>query len=214
MYLARFSNDVAPANRERALKSMRRSSMPHARRGWMPVIPLTRAHGGPALQFEVALTGLDQLEEFRHRGAGSKDKTNDWMHAFSEILLAPPAVEILRTEEHPRPVPIQRCAWRVLSAAGPRSWLGLASAGTPEHPPARPGDHRAQRRHHARSLRSQRRLHRPSYPCDDDAISPIPSSPLCTAAPRSPKPSWPCHLDGCAPPAGDCAIDSIQCGCG
>ena len=63
------------------------------------LIPLTRAHGGPALQFEVALTKLDQLEDFRHRGAGSKDKTGDWMHGFSEILLAPPAVEILRTEE-------------------------------------------------------------------------------------------------------------------
>ena len=36
------------------------------------LIPLTRAHGGPALQFEVGLTSLDQLEEFRHRGAGSK----------------------------------------------------------------------------------------------------------------------------------------------
>jgi hypothetical protein len=63
------------------------------------LIPLTRAHGGPALQLEVALTKLDQLEEFRHRGVGSKNKTADWMHAFSEILLAPPAVEILRVDE-------------------------------------------------------------------------------------------------------------------
>jgi hypothetical protein len=101
MYLARFSYDVAPANRERALKSMRQELDAARKKGLDAriLIPLTRAHGGPALQFEVALKSLDQLEEFRHRCAGSKNKTGDWMHAFSEILLAPPAVEILRTEE-------------------------------------------------------------------------------------------------------------------
>ena len=101
MYLARFSYDVAPANRERALKSMRQELEAARKKGLEAriLVPLTRAHGGPALQFEIALTSLDQLEEFRHRGAGSKDKTGDWMHAFSEVLLAPPAVEILRTED-------------------------------------------------------------------------------------------------------------------
>jgi hypothetical protein len=101
MYLARFSYDVAPANRERALKAMRQELDAARKKGLDAriLIPLTRAHGAPALQFEVALTKLDQLEEFRHRGAGSKDKTGDWMHGFSEIPLAPPAVEILRTEE-------------------------------------------------------------------------------------------------------------------
>ena len=99
MYLARFSYDVAPANRERALKSMRQELDAARKKGLDAriLVPLTRAHGGPALQFEVALTKLDQLEDFRNRGAGSKDR--NWMHAFSEILLAPPAVEILRTEE-------------------------------------------------------------------------------------------------------------------
>ena len=101
MYLARFSYDVAPANRERALKSIRQELDAARKKGLDAriLVPLTRAHGGPALQFEVALTSLDQLEEFRHRGAGSEDKTSNWMHDFSEILLAPPAVEILRTEE-------------------------------------------------------------------------------------------------------------------
>ena len=101
MYLARFFYDVAPANRDRALKSMRHELDAARKKGLDAriLIPLTRAHGGPALQFEVALTKLDQLEDFRHRGAGSKDKTGDWMHAFSEILLAPPAVEILRVED-------------------------------------------------------------------------------------------------------------------
>ena len=104
MYLARFSYDVAPANRQRALDSIHQE-LETARESGLEariLIPLTRAHGGAALQFEVALESLDQLETFRHRGAGSKDKSGDWMHAFSEILLAPPAVEILRIEE-PRP---------------------------------------------------------------------------------------------------------------
>jgi hypothetical protein len=101
MYLARFSYDVTSRDRERALQSMHQEIDASRKKGLEAriLIPLTRAHRGPALQFEVALTKLDQLEEFRHRGAGSKDKTGDWMHAFSEILLAPPAVEILRVEE-------------------------------------------------------------------------------------------------------------------
>ena len=45
------------------------------------------------------LTSLDQLEEFRHRSAGSPNEASNWMRAFSEILLAPPAVEILRVEK-------------------------------------------------------------------------------------------------------------------
>jgi hypothetical protein len=101
MYLARFSYDVAPANRQRALDSIRHE-LEAARMNGLDariLIPLTRAHGGAALQFEVALTSLDQLEGFRSRGVGSPEATNDWMHAFSEILLAPPAVEILRVEE-------------------------------------------------------------------------------------------------------------------
>jgi len=79
MYLARFSYDVAPANREQALKSMHHELEAARKKGLHAriLIPLTRAHGGPALQFEVALTKLDQLEDFRHRGAGSKDKTGD-----------------------------------------------------------------------------------------------------------------------------------------
>jgi len=101
MYLARFSYDVAPTNRERALESMHHEFQAARTRGLEAriLIPLTRAQGGPALQFEVAVTSLDQLEDLRHRGGGTPDETNNWMHAFSEILLAPPAVEILRFEE-------------------------------------------------------------------------------------------------------------------
>ena len=60
---------------------------------------VTRGHGnGAALQFEVELTDLDQLDQFRSRGVGSAQETGNWMHAFSEILAAPPCVEILRFE--------------------------------------------------------------------------------------------------------------------
>jgi hypothetical protein len=59
---------------------------------------LTRAHGAAALQFAIELTTLDQLEDFRQEGVGSKKKTGDGMHKFSEILLSPPVVEILRVD--------------------------------------------------------------------------------------------------------------------
>ena len=100
MYLARFSYDIAPSNRQRALELMHREVNAAHERGLEAriLIPLTRAHGGPALQFEMALKSLDQLDEFRQRGSGGPKETSNWMQAFSEILLAPPAVEILRVD--------------------------------------------------------------------------------------------------------------------
>jgi hypothetical protein len=98
MYLARFSYDVLPINRQRAIDFIRReveaarSNSLNARL----LVPLTRGQGGAALQFEVELTSLDQLDQFRSRGVGSDQETGNWMHAFSEILLSPPGVEILR----------------------------------------------------------------------------------------------------------------------
>ncbi len=98
MYLARFSYDVLPANRQAAIDFIHReveaarSSGLNARL----LIPLTRGSGGAALQFEVEMTSLDQLDQFRSRGVGSDQETANWMHAFSAILLSPPAVEILR----------------------------------------------------------------------------------------------------------------------
>jgi len=50
------------------------------------------------LQFEVELQKLDQLDQFRNRGIGSSKETSNWMHAFSEVLTAPPAVEILHVD--------------------------------------------------------------------------------------------------------------------
>jgi hypothetical protein len=100
MYLARFSYDVLPINRQRAVELIRRE-VEAARQGGLSarlLVPLTRSHGGAALQFEVELSSLDQLDQFRQRGVGSGEETADWMQSFSEILVAPPAVEILRVD--------------------------------------------------------------------------------------------------------------------
>jgi hypothetical protein len=63
------------------------------------LVPLTRSQSTSALQFELELANLDQLDQFRERGVGSDEETGHWMHDFSEILLSPPLVEILRVEE-------------------------------------------------------------------------------------------------------------------
>ncbi len=103
MYVARFSYDVLPVNRQRAIDFIRREiEAAHEKRlKARLLVPLTRGQAGAALQFEVELTDLDQLDRFRHEGAGSSKETANWMHAFSEILVAPPHVEILRVDEKP-----------------------------------------------------------------------------------------------------------------
>jgi hypothetical protein len=100
MYLARFSYDVLPTDRERAIALIRREVEAARRTGRNArlLVPLTRGHGGAALQFEVDLASLDQLEQVRHGGPGKED-IGDLMQSFSEILLAPPSVEILRVDE-------------------------------------------------------------------------------------------------------------------
>jgi hypothetical protein len=101
VYLARFSYDVLPVNRQSAIEFIRREVEAARAAGLNArlLVPLTRGQGGAGLQFEVELTELDQLDQFRHRGVGSGEETGDWMRAFSEILLAPPGVEILRVDE-------------------------------------------------------------------------------------------------------------------
>jgi hypothetical protein len=91
MYLARFSYDVLPVNRQRAIEFIRRE------------VEAARGKGLNArLQFEVELTDLDQLDQFRDSGVGSAQETSNWMHAFSEVLTAPPCVEVLRFEGEQR----------------------------------------------------------------------------------------------------------------
>jgi hypothetical protein len=102
MYPARFCYDVLPVNRQRAIEFIDReveaARVNRLNAGML--VPLMRGHGErAALQFEVELTSLDQLDQFRNRGVGSSQETGDWMHAFSEILTSPPCVEILRIED-------------------------------------------------------------------------------------------------------------------
>ena len=101
MYLARFSYDLLPVNRQRGIDFIRREVEAARGNGLNArlLVPLTRGHGdGAALQFEVELQNLEQLDQFRHRGIGSQSETSNWMHAFSEVLTAPPAVEILHVD--------------------------------------------------------------------------------------------------------------------
>lgn len=103
MYLARFCYDVLPVNRQRAIECIRRE-VAAARRKQINarlLVPLTRGEGDAALQFEVELTSLDQLDQFRQDGVGSRQETGSWMREFSEILLCPPEVAILRVDEPP-----------------------------------------------------------------------------------------------------------------
>ena len=101
MYLARFSYDVLPANRQRAIDLIRQEVEAARREGRNArlLVPLTRGQGGAAPQFEVEPASLDRLERVRHGGPG--EDIGDLMQAFSAILLAPPAVEILRVDEGP-----------------------------------------------------------------------------------------------------------------
>lgn len=101
MFLVRFSYDFRPVDREAALSFIRREVAAAHERGLSArmLVPLTRPQGGASLQFEIELANLDQLDPFRQRGVGSADETENWMSAFSEILIAPPAAEILRIVE-------------------------------------------------------------------------------------------------------------------
>ena len=102
MYIARFSYDLLPVNRQRALDFINKEVAAAKQKGKEArlLVPLTRGtNGSPALQFEIVLKSLDELDQFRQRGFGSKDDVHDWMHAFSDILTAPPSVELLRIEE-------------------------------------------------------------------------------------------------------------------
>lgn len=99
MYLARFSYHILPVNRHRALELISRELKAARAKGLNArlLVPLTRGQGGAALQFEVELKKLDELDQLR-RGTGAKGDTGKWMQSFSEILVSPPEVEILRVE--------------------------------------------------------------------------------------------------------------------
>jgi hypothetical protein len=95
MYLARFSYDVLPVNRHRAMDFIKQEVQAARAKNLRArlLVPLTRGHDGAALQFEIEMKDLDQLDQFRRENRGQ------WMHAFSEILIAPPEVAILRVDD-------------------------------------------------------------------------------------------------------------------
>ncbi len=101
MYLMRFSYDLLPANREKAVALIRREVEAAKARGLKArlLIPLTRGRGEAALQYEVELPSLNMLDEYRTTAIGSAEETQRWMREFSELLTQPPAVEILRLDE-------------------------------------------------------------------------------------------------------------------
>jgi hypothetical protein len=102
MYLARFSYEILPVDRERAVDFIRREVAAARGNGLNArmLVPLTRGRGeDTALQFEVELQSLDQLDQFRQQGIGSRKETGEWIRAFSSVLTAPPAVEILHVDD-------------------------------------------------------------------------------------------------------------------
>jgi hypothetical protein len=100
MYIARFSYDVMPVNRQKAIAFIRREVEAASRRKLKArmLVPMTRGEGGAALQFEVEFSDLNQFDRFRERGLDTSEKTGKWMHAFSSILTCPPHVELLKIE--------------------------------------------------------------------------------------------------------------------
>jgi hypothetical protein len=98
MYLARFSYNIKPIDRERALELLAQEVEAARGQGLEArlLVPLTRPPGGPALQYELVLADLDAFEAFREEGVGGEASTRAWLRDLSAILLEPPAVELLR----------------------------------------------------------------------------------------------------------------------
>ena len=98
MYLARFSYAICPVDRDRALDLLRQQVVAAQGSGLEArlLVPLTRVSGGAALQVEVTMPTLDTFDTFREQGVGGETGTRSWARALSELLLEPPAVELLR----------------------------------------------------------------------------------------------------------------------
>jgi hypothetical protein len=98
MYVARFSYAIRPTDRDQALILLGQEVEAARDNGLEArlLVPFTRASGGAALQFEVTVPNLDALEVFREQGVGGETGTRSWARELSELLLEPPAVELLR----------------------------------------------------------------------------------------------------------------------
>ncbi len=100
MYLARFSYNIKPVDRDKAMDLLRQSVTAATEQGHAArlLVPLTRAPGGPALQVEVEFDTLDAFDSYRDQGLGSADDTRNWIRELSDILLDPPVVELLHSD--------------------------------------------------------------------------------------------------------------------
>ena len=98
MYVARFSYAFRPVDRDQALALLDQqlAAAKEASLEARLLVPLTRASGGAALQFEVTVPDLASFETFREQGVGGESGTRSWARELSGILLEPPAVELLR----------------------------------------------------------------------------------------------------------------------
>lgn len=101
MYVARFAYSFKPVDRDKALELLGREVSAAREQGLDArlLVPLTRAAGGASLQYEVVLKSLDTFETFREQGVGGEQGTRAWMRELSELLLEPPAVELLRVSD-------------------------------------------------------------------------------------------------------------------
>lgn len=101
MYVARFSYNIKPVDRDRTVQLLEQEVAAARKQGMDArlLVPLTRPPGGPALQYEVVLPDLDRFETFRDQGMGGEDETRAWLRDLSAILLEPPTVELLRIAE-------------------------------------------------------------------------------------------------------------------
>ena len=100
MYLARFSYNIKPVDRDKAMDLLGQSVTAASEQGHAArlLVPLTRAPGGPALQVEVEFENLDGFDRYRDNGLGSADDTRSWIRELSDILLDPPVVELLHSD--------------------------------------------------------------------------------------------------------------------
>ena len=101
MVVARFSYSFKPVDRDRALALLVQEVTAAREQGMEArlLVPLTRAPGGASLHYEVTLENLDRFETFREQGVGGQAGTRTWMRELSDLLLEPPAVELLRVAE-------------------------------------------------------------------------------------------------------------------
>jgi hypothetical protein len=113
MYIARFSYEVLPVNRQRAIDFIRQEVEAARINGLNSrlLVPFTRGPSGPALQFEIELTNLNELDQFRSRGLGSSEETGQLLHLSARFYSRLPASRFCESRSEAPPVLIQRSWW-------------------------------------------------------------------------------------------------------